>query len=184
MRDSQFMIARPMISATCGTTLFPSWRIRAARSSPPGTPSTTRTALALSELQWFPAGLPPEKPSIADVMASLVSDSLSRSRSATMNTRRRGLTPPTSQAAMTCLDTPKPSAARLSCTAASHAALPGGCSTMALEAPDRAMRLRMAGHRVSPVRYPWIAAATLVRWQGGPPATMSASTDCIVLASR
>lgn len=41
----------------------------------------------------------------------------------------------------------------------------------------------MAGQRVSPVRLPWMAAATLVRWQGGPPATTSASTDGMVLAS-
>jgi hypothetical protein len=67
----------------------------------------------------------------------------------------------------------KPARARSSVTLASHSAFPGGCSTTNHFAPELSPMRSMSGHRLSPVRRPWIAAATLVRWQGGPPKTIS-----------
>lgn len=64
-------------------------------------------------------------------------------------------------------------------TLLSHAGFPLGCSTTINRGLKYPATRNISGHKVSPVLLPWIAAATLVRWHGGPPQITSGLANAL-----
>lgn len=174
-------MALPMASIIPGGLLSPSASIRSRRrrlrdlSISPADRASTRRVRRRSVFQSPRAAAARATRSIADGIAAQASASLCRQALARMNTRRRRYGAPMSLAANSTRAVCWPSRRRSSAISASHCAFPGGCSTTSHSGPTT-LRMRLTSRqRLSPFRPPWMAAATLVRWHGGPATMTSAS---------